>query len=63
VGVADVVLMGNVEYAREGYGFNLIEGFGVLEGWYEGMKDREWVIGRERLEGVEKTGRWVDVLG
>jgi len=61
--LADVCVMAQVEYIREMYGVDWLEGFEGLKGWCERAKGLEWVVGREGLEGVEKTGRWEDVLG
>lgn len=62
VTIADVVLMAHVEYLREVYGTEWIGGHAVLESWREGMRGEKWVVGRERLKGVEEGGEWVNFL-
>lgn len=63
VTLADVCLVAQVEYMREMYGINWLEGLEGLEGWYGKMKGEKWVVGRKELEGVEKYGVWKVVLG
>lgn len=60
---ADVALMAQVEYMREVYGMEMLEGYANLTKWWEGMNGKEWVVGRGKLEECEKSGKWEGILG
>jgi glutathione S-transferase len=62
VTLADVCVVVHVEYFREMYGVEWLEGFEGLVGWCAGKKGEEWVVGREALEAVEAGGKWSGVL-
>jgi glutathione S-transferase len=63
VTLADMVVMAQVEYMREMYGMDWVAEHGVLRVWCDRAKEEEWVIGREALLEVERTGNWYGVLG
>jgi glutathione S-transferase len=62
VTLADLCLVAQVEYMREMYGLDWVEGHGVLAAWCERKKGEEWVVGREVLKEVEETGEWTKIL-
>jgi glutathione S-transferase len=62
VTLADVCLMAQVEYMQEVYGMNWLEGFVWLRAWCNRKSQEEWVVKKEGLEGVEKSGEWNGVL-
>jgi glutathione S-transferase len=63
VTLADVCLMAQVEYMQEVYGMDWLEGFVGLKSWCDRKSGEEWVIKKEGLEGVERSGDWSGVLG
>lgn len=63
VTMADVALMAQAEYMREMYGIVWLEGYGVLKGWWERVREEEWVVKREMLDEVERTEKWEVVFG
>jgi glutathione S-transferase len=62
VGMVDVVLMAHVEYLRDGYGVEWVQGHEGLVAWWERVRSEEWVVGKEVLGEVERTGEWGLVL-
>ena len=63
VTLADLCLVAQVEYMRENYGTDWVNGHGVLRDWCDRVMKEGWFVGREDLEGVERSGDWSVVLG
>lgn len=61
VTLADVVVMAQVCYARDGYGADWLEGCGVLRNWSEEAVKGEWWVDGEKLKECEERG-WNVVL-
>ncbi|KAM0335001.1 hypothetical protein ACHAQA_000035 [Verticillium albo-atrum] len=54
--LADFALVSGVEYVRETYGLNILEGFEVLETWAERFAASKWFISRDEITRLEKEG-------
>lgn len=60
-----VCLMGfaQVEYHRETYGGDWVQGNGVLGQWVEGMRKEKWAVSCKKLKGPESGDGWGVLLG
>lgn len=58
VTLADICLMAEVEYMQEMYGLDWVAEHGLLRVWCDRRKGQSWVVARNALQEVEKTGEW-----
>lgn len=51
--IADIMLMAQVDYQKWCYKYEYLEGFSVLQSWYENMTKSDWYIENDRFGGYE----------
>lgn len=54
--LADFTLAAPIDYFKEMYGINILEGLPVLATWFERYSSSQWYVGRDELGDIKKEG-------